>query len=169
MDMWAQDYNPKNLPEREYNLSIKNEKITLGGVPANGMSTNGSIPDPTLELNEGELAVIHVKNEMQTETSIHWHGLILPNFQDGVPYLNTSPIRPGTTFTYHIPIKQSGTYWYHSHTMLQEQSGVYGSILIHPKVKKHDYNKDLVVVLSDWTYEKPEHILNSLKRGNEWY
>ncbi len=169
INMWAQDYNPKNLPKREYHLVVKKEKITLGGVSANGMTINGSIPGPTLAFNEGEMAVIHVKNEMQKETSIHWHGLILPNFQDGVPYLNTPPIKPGTTFTYHIPIKQSGTYWYHSHTMLQEQSGVYGSILIHPKVKKHDFDKDLVVVLSDWTHENPEHILKNLKRGNEWY
>ena len=106
---------------------------------------------------------------MDEETSVHWHGLILPNFYDGVPYLTTPPIEPGGTFQYRIPINQSGTYWYHSHTMLQEQKGVYGSIIIQPKEKTLDYDKDLVVVLSDWTNEKPMNVLRNLKRGNEWY
>jgi FtsP/CotA-like multicopper oxidase with cupredoxin domain len=96
------------------------------------MTVNGSIPGPVLEFTEGEYAIIYVKNEMKEETSIHWHGLVLPNFYDGVPYLNTPPIKPGQTLKYEFPINQSGTYWYHSHTMLQEQS-VYGSIVIHPK------------------------------------
>ncbi|MBU3926659.1 MAG: multicopper oxidase domain-containing protein, partial [Bacteroidetes bacterium] len=106
---------------------------------------------------------------MDEETSVHWHGIILPNFFDGVPYLTTPPIKPGATFQYRIPINQSGTYWYHSHTMLQEQKGVYGSIVIQPKEKTLEYDKDLVVVLSDWTNEKPMNVLRNLKRGNEWY
>ncbi len=154
---------------QEYNLTIEENEITLAGVTTNGMTINGGIPGPTLEFNEGDLAIINVTNKMDEETSVHWHGLILPNFYDGVPYLTTPPIKPNTTFQYKIPINQSGTYWYHSHTMLQEQKGVYGSIVIKPKEKTLDYDKDLVVVLSDWTNEKPINVLRNLKRGNEWY
>lgn len=128
---------------KEYNLTIEEDEITLAGVTAKAMTINGSIPGPVLEFNEGDLAIINVTNKMDEETSVHWHGLILPNFYDGVPYLTTPPIKPGTTFQYRIPINQSGTYWYHSHTMLQEQKGVYGSIIIHPKEKTLKYDKDL--------------------------
>ena len=134
-----------------------------------GMTINGQIPGPVLEFTEGEYAVIYVENKMDVETSIHWHGMLLPNFFDGVPYLTTPPIKPGTTFKYEFEIKQHGTFWYHSHTMLQEQSGVYGALMIHPKEKKLEYDKDLVLVLSDWTNEKPKDVLRFLKRGTEWY
>lgn len=154
---------------KEYNLVIEKNELTLAEVTANGMTINGSVPGPTLEFNEGDLAVINVTNKMDEETSVHWHGLILPNFYDGVPYLNTPPIKPNTTFQYKIPINQSGTYWYHSHTMLQEQKGVYGSIVIQPKEKTLEYDTELVIVLSDWTNEKPMNVLRNLKRGNEWY
>ncbi|UAB75842.1 multicopper oxidase domain-containing protein [Mesoflavibacter sp. SCSIO 43206] len=165
----GEDRKEEGRPIREYNLTIEKNEMTLGGVTANGMTINGGIPGPTLEFNEGDLAIINVTNKMDEETSVHWHGLILPNFYDGVPYLTTPPIKANTTFQYRIPINQSGTYWYHSHTMLQEQKGVYGSIVIHPKEKTLDYDKDLVVVLSDWTNEKPMNVLRNLKRGNEWY
>ncbi|MCB0537363.1 MAG: multicopper oxidase domain-containing protein, partial [Bacteroidetes bacterium] len=127
------DRNEEGRKIKEYNLTIEENEMTLAGVTAKGMTINGSIPGPVLEFNEGDLAIINVTNKMDVETSVHWHGLILPNFYDGVPYLNTPPIEPGETFQYRIPINQSGTYWYHSHTMLQEQKGVYGSIIIHPK------------------------------------
>lgn len=156
-------------PIKEYNLTIEKNTIRLAGVTADGITVNGGIPAPTLEFTIGDLAIINVSNKMDVETSVHWHGLILPNFFDGVPYLTTPPIKPNTTFQYRIPINQTGTYWYHSHTMLQEQKGVYGSIVIHPKQRKLDYDKELVVVLSDWTNEKPENVLRNLKRGNEWY
>lgn len=165
----GQDRKEEGRPIKEYNLTIEENEMTLAGVTAKGMTINGSIPGPVLEFNEGELAIINVTNKMDVETSVHWHGLILPNFYDGVPYLNTPPIEPGETFQYRIPINQSGTYWYHSHTMLQEQSGVYGSIIIHPKEKTLEYDKDLVVMLSDWTNEDPMNVLRNLKRGNEWY
>jgi CopA family copper-resistance protein len=161
--------NPENLPEHEYTLSLKEEMVNKADKEVMGMTVNGGIPGPTLEFTEGEYAVIYVKNEMSVETSIHWHGLILPNFFDGVPYLTTPPIEPGHTQKYEFPIKQSGTYWYHSHTMLQEQSGVFGSIVIQPKEKTLDYDKELVLMLSDWTNEKPKNVLRNLKRGNEWY
>ena len=156
-------------PVKEYNLTIEQKEMILGGVTAKAMTINGSIPGPVLEFNEGDLAVINVTNKMDEETSVHWHGIILPNFFDGVPYLTTPPIKPGATFQYRIPVNQSGTYWYHSHTMLQEQKGVYGSIVIQPKEKTLEYDKDLVVVLSDWTNEKPMNVLRNLKRGSEWY
>jgi CopA family copper-resistance protein len=163
------DANVDHLSIREYVLTLKEEMVSKAGKNVMGMTVNGSIPGPTLEFTEGEYAVIYVKNEMSVETSIHWHGLLLPNFYDGVPYLNTPPIEPGQTQKYEFPIKQSGTYWYHSHTMLQEQSGVYGSILIKPKQQTLDYDKELVLLLSDWTNEKPMNVLRNLKRGNEWY
>ncbi len=161
--------NLDNLPEKEYHITIREEVVNKAGKEVIGMTINGSIPGPTLSFNEGEYAVIYVKNEMDEETSVHWHGLLLPNFYDGVPYLTTPPIAPGETRKYEFPIKQSGTYWYHSHTMLQEQSGVYGSIVIHPKKETLEYDKELVMVLSDWTNEKPMSVLRFLKRGTEWY
>ena len=156
-------------PVREYTLTIEQQTVNITGKEVMGMTVNGSIPGPTLEFTEGEQAIIHVINKMDVETSIHWHGILLPNFQDGVPYLTTPPIIAGTTFTYNFPINHSGTYWYHSHTMLQEQSGVFGSIVIQPKEKALDYDKELVLMLSDWTNEKPKDVMRTLKRGSEWY
>jgi FtsP/CotA-like multicopper oxidase with cupredoxin domain len=152
-----------------YNLTIKQEIVNKAGKEVMGMTVNGGIPGPTIRFKEGGYAVIYVKNDMNVETSVHWHGLLLPNFYDGVPYLTTPPIKPGETQKYEFPLMQSGTYWYHSHTMLQEQSGVYGSIIIDPKVETLDYDKELVMVLSDWTNQKPMNVLRNLKRGNEWY
>jgi CopA family copper-resistance protein len=163
------DGNVNSLPVREYSITLRETTVNKAGKNVMGMTVNGTIPGPTLEFTEGEYAVIYVKNEMSEETSVHWHGLLLPNFYDGVPYLTTPPIEPGHTQKYEFPIKQSGTYWYHSHTMLQEQSGVYGSIVIHPKEQLLEYDKELVLMLSDWTNEKPMNVLRNLKRGNEWY
>ncbi len=161
--------NIDNLPVHEYTLEINNQVVNKAGKDVMGMTINGSIPGPTLEFVEGEYAVIYVKNNMNVETSIHWHGILLPNFFDGVPYLTTPPIEPGKTLKYEFAIKQNGTYWYHSHTMLQEQSGVFGSIVIQPKKKTLNYDKELVLMLSDWTNEKPMDVLRFLKRGTEWY
>ena len=161
--------NVNNWPVHEYHLTIDEETMNFTGDPVKSMTINGSIPGPVLEFTEGEYAKIHVTNKMDVETSVHWHGLLLPNFFDGVPYLTTPPIRPGETFTYEFSLKQSGTYWYHSHTGLQEQRGVYGSIQINPKEQTMDYDRDLVLVLSDWMDEDPHEQLRNLKRGNEWY
>jgi len=155
----------------EYNLVIQNNILNFSGEDVVAMSINGSVPGPTLEFKEGDIAKINVTNKMDVSTSVHWHGLLLPNWEDGVPYLTTPPIKPGTTFTYEFPIKQSGTYWYHSHTGLQEQLGVYGSIVIDPKVERTDIElpeDELVVVLSDWTDENPHEVLRTLKRGSEY-
>lgn len=152
-----------------YAISISEKTLNVTGKEVRGMVINDQIPGPTLRFKEGGYAVIHVTNNMEVETSIHWHGLLLPNFQDGVPYLNTPPIKAGETFTYQFPIKQSGTYWYHSHTMLQEQSGVFGSFVIEPQEKNLEYDREQVIMLSDWTNENPETVLRFLKRGTEWY
>jgi len=117
--------NVDNLPVKEYYLTIDEKIVNITGKEVMGMAINGTIPGTTLRFTEGEYAKIHVTNNMDVETSVHWHGLLLPNFYDGVPYLNTPPIAPGESFTYEFALNQSGTYWYHSHTMLQEQSGVY--------------------------------------------
>ena len=161
--------NTDNWKEHVYNLTIDYETVNFTGKDVKAMTINGGIPGPNLEFEEGEFAVINVTNKMDVETSVHWHGLILPNFYDGVPYLSTPPIRPGETFQYKFAIKQSGTYWYHSHTGLQEQRGVYGSIQINPKTTDLEYDRDLVLVLSDWMDEDPQSQLKNLKRGNEWY
>lgn len=152
-----------------YNITISEKTLNITGKDRKALAIDGQIPGPTLRFNEGDYAVIYVKNELDEETSVHWHGLILPNFYDGVPYLTTPPIEPGHTQKYEFPLVHNGTYWYHSHTGLQEQLGVYGSIVIESKEPKFEYDKDLVLVFSDWTDENPMHVLKNLKRRNEWY
>ncbi|HDZ14513.1 MAG TPA: copper oxidase, partial [Pricia sp.] len=161
--------NIDNWPEHVYDLTVDYGMVNVTGKPVKAMTINGGIPGPTLEFNEGEFAIINVTNKMDVETSLHWHGIVLPNFYDGVPYLETPPVKPGETFTYKFAIKQSGTYWYHSHKGLQEQRGVYGSIQINPKETDLEYDKDLVLVLSDWMDENPKSQYKNLKRGNDWY
>ncbi len=152
-----------------YKITIEENLVKIGDKEITGITINDSIPGPTLRFKEGDYAVIYVRNNMDVETSVHWHGILLPNFFDGVPYLTTPPVEPGTVFKYEFPIKHSGTYWYHSHTGLQEQRGVYGSIVIEAEEENFAYDRDLVIVLGDWTYEKPKNILRTLKRGLEWY
>lgn len=152
-----------------YHLTIDYKTVNFTGKDVTAMTINNGIPGPTLRFQEGQHAVIKVTNKMTVETSVHWHGLLLPNYMDGIAYLTTPPIRPGKTLTYDFPLTHSGTYWYHSHTGLQEQRGIYGSIVIEPRQKTLEYDKDLVLVLSDWTNENPHHILKNLKRHNEWY
>ena len=155
---------------RDYELTIAKGEINLTGSAAPAMTINGGIPGPTLRFTEGDTARIHVHNQMEVETSIHWHGLLVPPDMDGVPYLTYPPIAPGSSFTYEIPIRHSGTYWYHSHTSLQEQSGLYGSIVISPPGGEAEAaDRDHVVLLSDWTDTDPYKVLRTLRRGSEWY
>ncbi len=151
----------------EYDLDISETMVNFTGKSRMSITVNGFVPAPTLRFIQGDTAVIRVHNHMKHETSIHWHGILLPNKEDGVPYLNTVPIMPGMTYTFTFPIIQSGTYWYHSHTGVQEQMGLYGSIVIkrpdEPVMKEH------VLVLSDWTDENPHQVMRYLKRGAEWY
>ena len=154
----------------EYDLDINFKTINISGKSSKAMAINNSIPGPTLRFREGDTARISIKNSMNVETSIHWHGLLLPYRQDGVPYLTNPPIEPGKTNVFEFPIKQSGTYWFHSHTGLQEQRGVYGSIVITPKEgERVTSDQDKVIVLSDWTNENPDEVLRTLKSGNDFY
>jgi CopA family copper-resistance protein len=153
----------------EYDLFIAQLEVNFTGKPAQGMTINGGIPGPTLRFKEGDTARIHVHNDMTQETSIHWHGLLVPPGMDGVPYVSFPPIKAGTVFTYEFPIRQTGTYWYHSHTGTQEQSGIYGSIVIEPALGAINYDRDYVILLSDWTDENPHKVNRTLRRGSEWY
>ncbi len=152
----------------EYDLYVTDTMVNFTGKHRHAIAINGQIPAPILEFTEGDTAIIRVHNLMKMETSIHWHGILLPNKEDGVPYLTTVSIEGGKTLTFTFPLIQSGTYWYHSHTMLQEQSGLYGSIVIHP-AQPEPKLKEYVLLLSDWTDENPHQVLRYLKRGGEWY
>jgi len=154
----------------EYDLTIAGQEMNFTGQTVKAITVNGQLPAPTLRFTEGDHAVIRVHNQMDVETSIHWHGILLPNAMDGVPFVTFPPIAAGQTFTYEFDLRQSGTYWYHSHTMLQEQRGLYGSLVIVPKDEgRFDGLRDHVVVLSDWTDEDESSVLHTLKRGSEWY
>lgn len=152
----------------EYRLTIDEKVVNFTGKPRQAIAVNGSIPAPTLTFREGDLARIHVTNAMKVESSIHWHGMLLPNRMDGVPFITYPPIKPGATFTYEFRIRQRGTYWYHSHTALQEQKGLYGALVILPRKGGVSGERDRAVVLSDWTDESPHEVLRWLKRGSEW-
>jgi FtsP/CotA-like multicopper oxidase with cupredoxin domain len=153
---------------KTYDLEIKKQNVFITGKAVEAITINNSIPGPTLRFKEGEDVTINVKNLMDEVTSIHWHGILLPGAMDGVPGLNGfHGIAPHTTFTYKFKIRQTGTYWYHSHSNLQEQQGVYGSIVIEPSDSKVD--RDYVIVLSDFTEENPNTILNNLKIDSGYY
>ncbi|MBU2045856.1 MAG: multicopper oxidase domain-containing protein, partial [Bacteroidetes bacterium] len=154
-----------------YDLYITDTLVNFTGKTVKAQAINGQIPGPTLRFTEGDTAVIHVHNQMKDETSVHWHGLLLPNKFDGVPYLETAPIMPGQTHDFIFPLRQTGTYWYHSHTKLQEQAGLFGSIVIEAQDKsnKIDQYADKVMVLSDWTNQNPKNVLRMLKRGSDYF
>lgn len=149
-----------------YDLYIRDTIVNFTGKERQAFSVNGSIPMPELHFTEGDTAEIWVHNESKKKTSIHWHGVILPNEQDGVPYLTSTPIPGGTTHLYKFPIIQNGTYWYHSHMELQEQNGMYGAFIIHKReeTKLPEYT----IVLSDWTDMKPFEVHRRLHMANDW-
>jgi FtsP/CotA-like multicopper oxidase with cupredoxin domain len=160
----------------EYSLDIAETMLSPAGEPVRALTINGTVPGPTLRFREGEIARIHVNNRLsKEETSTHWHGLLVPNLEDGVPYVTTPPIRAGESRTFEFLLKHSGTYWYHSHTGLQEQRGVYGSIVVEPRADapaRTDLpriDREEVVVLSDWTNEHANDVMRSLLRGSDWY
>ncbi len=156
----------------KYELVVRNEKVNLSGKKEVdfALTVNGGIPAPTLEFTEGDDAEILVKNELpKEEVSIHWHGILLPPEEDGVAYVNTPPIHPGTSRLFKFKIRQNGTYWYHSHTAVQEQKGVYGAFIIHPKKKAIEYDKDAVLVLSDWSDENADQIIRNLRKDGDYY
>ena len=153
-----------------YELTIGESTINVSGSEKTALTVNGSVPGPILRFKEGEDLTLKVTNTLDVDTSIHWHGLILPFQQDGVPGISFEGIKPGTTHTYRFPAQQTGTYWYHSHSGLQEQAGVYGAIVIEPKGREpFRFDREYVVVLSDWSDEKPEAIFANLKRQSDFY
>ncbi len=151
-----------------YDLYVSDTTVNFTGQNVKAIAVNGQIPGPPISFTEGDTAEIYVHNLMNVPTSIHWHGLVLPNTQDGVPYLTTAPVLPHTTHLYRFPIVQHGTYWYHSHLGFQEQVGEYGAIILH---RRHpdDSIPQYDVVLSDWTNESPGQVMRTLKTGNDWY
>lgn len=155
----------------EYTLDFRETTISPAGKPVRALTINGGLPGPPLRFKEGDTARIHVVNGLRSEeVSSHWHGLLLPNIEDGVPYVTTPPIYPGQSRTFEFPLKHAGTYWYHSHTGLQEQRGVYGAIVIEPKRgERIQADRDEVLVLSDWTNENPQEVMRTLMRGSDWY
>jgi FtsP/CotA-like multicopper oxidase with cupredoxin domain len=150
-----------------YHLYISDTSVNYSAKNRPALAINGTIPAPTLYFTEGDTAEIYVHNTMMMETSIHWHGLILPNRYDGVSYLTTTPIKMGETHFYTFPIVQNGTYWYHSHSMMQQQSGMYGAIIIHKK--NEPPVKEYTLLLSDWTDENPDQVDRSLHNATDWY
>ncbi len=152
----------------EYNLLLEEKTLDVTGEPVRAMMINGNIPAPQLHFTEGDTAVIRVTSHLSEDSSLHWHGLLVPNDQDGVPHVNTPPIKPGQTVTYTFPIRQQGTYWYHSHSVLQEQLGLYGAFIIQPKEKIVQVDRDIAVVVSDWTNQHPNDVLLDLRRNNEF-
>ena len=151
-------------------LLIRKQKIRIGGRDVMAKTINGSVPGPTLHLREGEPVTIIVTNELDEPTSLHWHGVLVPTEMDGVPGVSFPGIKAGETFTYRFTPRQSGTYWYHSHSDAQEQSGVYGPLLIEPaKADPFTYDSDYVIMLSDWSKEDPNRVLAKLKKMSSYY
>ncbi len=171
---WAQAETRQPTPElsgTSFGLRIGETAANFTGQPRTAITVNGSIPAPTLRWREGDEITLRVSNSLLGEdTSIHWHGILLPANMDGVPGLSFHGIRPGETFAYRFKVRQSGTYWYHSHSAFQEQLGVYGAIVIDPlKPAPFAYDREHVVVLSDWTDEDPQRIFKKLKKQSDYY
>ena len=167
-------FSPSLAKTVEYDLYVRNAPVNFTGATRQAMTINGNIPGPTLHFTEGDTAVIRVHNLMDTETSFHWHGLLVPNDQDGVPYLTSAPVKPHTTHTYTFPIIQNGTYWYHSHSGFQEQSGLYGAFIVRkrpddPARRTEDALPEYTLVLSDWTNENPQEVNRMLHTGSDWF
>jgi CopA family copper-resistance protein len=161
---------PQALSGTEFDLTIGDTPMNFSGRTIPTTSINGSVPAPTLRWREGTTVTMRVHNKLPTSSSIHWHGIILPFNMDGVPGISFPGIPAGETFTYQFPVLQSGTYWYHSHTRFQEQTGLYGAIVIEPAAGEPVHaDRDHVVLLSDWTDESPEHIFTTLKQMSDFY
>ncbi|MBS1600787.1 MAG: multicopper oxidase domain-containing protein [Bacteroidetes bacterium] len=159
--------NPGKVNTVVYHLYITDTIVNFTGKQKHAIAINGSIPAPTLYFTEGDTAEIYVHNNVKEETSIHWHGLVLPNQYDGVPYLTTMPIKGGETHLFRFPLVQSGTYWYHSHTQWQQQSGMYGAFVI--RKKKEEPMREYTMLISDWTDENPYQVDRSLHTATDWY
>lgn len=167
----------KSEPPRtvRYDLYVRDTIVNFSGKEKRAIAVNGQIPMPTLTFTEGDTAEIYVHNELNEETSMHWHGLFLPNQYDGVPNLTQMPIKPHTTHLYKFPIIQHGTHWYHSHTGLQEQIGMYGSFVMNKRATDPTFRKGIddlptvPIILSEWTDIKPENVHRMLHNATDWF
>lgn len=158
------------LRGNEFDLVVEELPVNFTGKPGLAATINGSLPAPTLRWREGETVTIRVHNKLKESTSIHWHGIILPYQMDGVPGISFAGIPAGTTFTYRFKVQQSGTYWYHSHSGMQELTGMYGAIIIDPAGPETiRVDRDHVVLLSDWTDEDPMRVFTKLKSQGDYY
>ena len=168
----AKSAPPKTV---RYDLYVRDTIVNFSGKPKRAIAVNGQIPMPTLTFTEGDTAEIYVHNELDEETSMHWHGLFLPNQYDGVPNLTQMPIKPHTTHLYKFPIIQHGTHWYHSHTGLQEQIGMYGSFIMNKRNEDATFREGIddlptvPIVLSEWTDLKPENVHRMLHNATDWF
>jgi len=161
---------PEVLRGTEFDLVIEEQTINLTGRARRATTINGSFPAPTLVWREGDTVTLRVHNRLREDTSIHWHGIILPYEMDGVPGLSFAGIAPGTTFTYTFTVQQHGTYWYHSHTGDQKVTGMYGALLIEPRNGEHlQAERDHVVLLSDWSDTDMLRVFRSLKQQSDVY
>ena len=169
---WAQALQSQPGGPKVFDLTLEHRTVDITGTPRSAITVNGQLPAPALRFREGEEVIINVANRLREDTSIHWHGLLLPSDQDGVPGISNGfqGIPAGTTHQYRFPLKQAGTYWYHSHSATQEQAGLYGPIVIEPRrPDPFAYNRDYIVELSDWTNEDPNRVIANLKRDPSYY
>ena len=161
---------PTTLRGRQFELAIGYQPVNFTGENRMATAVNGSVPAPILRWREGERVTLRVRNNLAEDSSIHWHGIILPSGMDGVPGLSFDGIKPGETFEYQFDVNQNGTYWYHSHSGFQEPTGMYGALIIDPKEPDPiSYDRDYVVLLSDWSDEKPPDIYAKLKKLSHYY
>ncbi len=173
---WAQSGSPGIAPDMptlsgdNIALSIGRTPFTVGGRTGHAITVNGTLPAPLIRLQEGQIARLAVTNTLDEDSSIHWHGLLLPFQMDGVPGVSFPGIAPGETYNYEFPVRQAGTYWYHSHSNLQEQLGHYGPIVIDPaRPDPVAYDREHVIVLSDWSFLHPHRIMGQLKRSEGYF
>ncbi len=162
--------HPELLTGTEFDLRIGEIPINITGAPRTAFAVNGSVPAPALRWKEGDTVTLRVANTLDEDASIHWHGILLPANMDGVPGLSFHGIRPRETYTYRFAVKQGGTYWYHSHSGFQEQQGLYGSLVIEPLAPEpFRFDREHVVLLSDWTDENPGRVFAKLKKQSDYY
>lgn len=170
VSLFAAQTDRRSLRGSSFDLEIGPVPVNFTGADRIATAVNGQVPAPTLYWREGDTVTIRVTNRLPTVSSIHWHGILLPPEMDGVPGISFAGIQPGETFTYEFQVKQSGTYWYHSHSAFQEQSGLYGPIVVIPKGgERVKADRDYVVMLSDWTDEKPERVMANLKKMSDFF
>jgi CopA family copper-resistance protein len=159
-----------SMTGNDFDLRIGETAVNVTGSPRVAIAVNDSIPAPTLRWREGETVTIRVANHLGEDASIHWHGIILPANMDGVPGLSFAGIAPGETYTYRFRLRQAGTYWYHSHSGFQEQRGLYGPLVIEPRTPApFAFDREHVVMLTDWSDESPERIFSKLKKQSDYY